>query len=170
MGQYHILANWDKKEWVDPHKIGLGLKQGEQIGNFHASMGDILYLLVAISNGRGGGDVPTEGLEETLGRWAGDRVLVVGDYSEPSDITTIEGLTNPAEQIYRACQEEDPDSEWTDISVMIDHMIVRLWGYEMTGNGWRHRELVDTNTYLGPWESQDKDGTIKTRPDMIIGG
>ena len=29
MGQYHKLINLDKKEFVDPHKLGLGLKQVE---------------------------------------------------------------------------------------------------------------------------------------------
>lgn len=177
MGQYRILANWDKKEWVDPHKIGLGLKQAEQIGAFHASMGDIPYLLVSISNGRGGGDVPTEGLEDILGRWAGDRVLVVGDYSEEGDVNIVgdDGLfINPRKEIYTPCQDRaHPQySEWDDISIMIDHMIEALWGYRMSGGGWRSRKLVQTGTYLGPWKGEIEEDNIQDatmRPNMVIG-
>ncbi len=168
MGQYHILANWDKKEWVNPHVIGLGLKQGEQIGNIHASLGDILYLLVSISNGRGGGDVPTEGLEDMLGRWAGDRVLIAGDYSKVGDVDITYpdgGLINPANDIYRASEESD---KWTDISFAVNLMIEALWGYRMVGGGWQERKLVRTGTYLGPWKGDEQDDGQMVRPDMVI--
>jgi len=56
MGQYHKLVNLDKKEWVDPHQLGCGLKVWEQLAN-HPSTGTALLVLLAGSNGRGGGDL-----------------------------------------------------------------------------------------------------------------
>lgn len=53
MGQYHKLYNIDKKEYVHGHRIDNGLKLMEQCG-FDKSTG--LWLLLANSNGRGGGD------------------------------------------------------------------------------------------------------------------
>ena len=78
MGQYHTLYNLDKKEKVD----GLsGYKLLEQIG-YPKSTSTALFLLIANSNGRGGGDVEDHPL---VGSWAGDRVVVQGDYAEEGD-------------------------------------------------------------------------------------
>jgi hypothetical protein len=81
MGQYHKVYNLDRKEFIHPHKIDCGLKLVEQMG-FRGSTADALFLLVANSNGRGGGDVNDHPM---IGRWAGDRVVVQGDYSEVND-------------------------------------------------------------------------------------
>lgn len=81
MGQYHKLYNLDKKEYVHAHRIGNGLKLLEQCGH-EKSTSTALWLLVANSNGRGSGDA---GSHPFIGRWAGDRVLVQGDYAEPTD-------------------------------------------------------------------------------------
>src|SRR5262245_19533209 len=46
-----------------------------------------LAILLAHSNGRGGGDLHTEQLTDEdnalIGSWAGDRVVVAGDYDDP---------------------------------------------------------------------------------------
>jgi len=78
MGQYHTLYNVDKKQKVD----GLdGYKLLEIVGH-PKSTATALFLLVANSNGRGGGDVENHPL---IGYWAGDRVVVQGDYAEEGD-------------------------------------------------------------------------------------
>jgi len=89
MGQYHHLVNVDKKEVVYPYELGMGAKQREQLG-MPGSMADALYLLVMTSPNRGGGDLP---MTAVSGRWAGDRVLVYGDYTEDSDVPSIPNLT-----------------------------------------------------------------------------
>jgi len=81
MGQYHVLYNTDKKEYVHAHRIDNGLKLLEQVG-FEKSTSTALFLLVANSNGRGGGDANDH---ELIGRWAGDRIVVQGDYAEEGD-------------------------------------------------------------------------------------
>ena len=81
MGQYHVLYNTDKKEYVHAHRIDNGLKLLEQVG-FEKSTSTALFLLVANSNGRGGGDANDH---ELMGRWAGDRIGVQGDYAEEGD-------------------------------------------------------------------------------------
>lgn len=78
MGQYHTLYNVDKKEKVD----GLdGYKLLELVGH-PKSTATALLLLVANSNGRGGGDVENHHL---VGSWSGDRIVVQGDYAEEKD-------------------------------------------------------------------------------------
>ncbi len=100
MGQYHILYNIDKKERVHPHNIDNGAKLYEQVG-FLGSTSTALFALVANSNGRGGGDFPKHPM---VGRWAGDRIVVQGDYAEPGDqgyIPEDEGMiTDISEDVY----------------------------------------------------------------------
>lgn len=88
MGQYHALVNVDKKEVVNPHALGMGAKQYEHTG-FSGSLSDVLYTLVTTSPARGGGDFPKTDIS---GRWVGDRVLVVGDYTQATDFPEFPNL------------------------------------------------------------------------------
>ena len=86
MGQYHKIYNIDKKEMIHPHNIDNGLKQYEQVG-WIGSSSTALFALLCNSNCRGGGDFPEHAF---LGRWAGDRIVIQGDYAEPTDQAYIE--------------------------------------------------------------------------------
>lgn len=100
MGQYHVVVNLDKREYLDAFKLGTGVKLWEQIAN-HPSTGSALLVLLAVSNGRGGGDLDTEEVEgeKVVGRWGGDRIAVVGDYAERTDLPP----EFEAERIYGLC-------------------------------------------------------------------
>ena len=65
MGQYYVIANFDKKEYLHPHKWGNGMKLTEfsYTGN---------YLSTALLN-------------LLKGRWNGDRVYLIGDYADLTD-------------------------------------------------------------------------------------
>lgn len=89
MGQYHKMYNLDKREYVHGHRLDNGLKLMEQCG-WDKSTATALWLLLANSNGRGGGDARKH---EMVGRWAGDRVVVQGDYAQKGD----PGYTDPDE-------------------------------------------------------------------------
>lgn len=127
MGQYHYICNLDKREYLHPHDFGDGLKLMEFGQGSHGAMLG-LALLLAASNGprgRGGGDWhPWDGgpgykgreapmpdnaneLARTIpGRWAADRIAIIGDYYEQSD---FEGIgDNPW---------TDDEGSWTNISV-----------------------------------------------------
>lgn len=83
MGQYHKVYNLDKREFIHAHHIDNGLKLLEQCGpGSSPTTSDAVWLLLANSNGRGGGDAPNHPM---VGRWAGDRLLVQGDYAEAED-------------------------------------------------------------------------------------
>lgn len=134
MGQYHYTANFDRREYLNPHVFGDGLKLME----FGASGGGTmlgLAALLAASNGpdgRGGGDLHPwlggpgyEGreIEQTperaawlmqnmVGRWAGDRIGIVGDYHEPSDAQGLVGEIGTP-------WEDESSLPWTDISELV---------------------------------------------------
>ena len=149
MGQYHYPVNLDKKEFINPHKLGAGLKLWEQIAN-NPGVGAALIILLAASNGRGGGDFDVtqnwHGPERTnmtrsgpmpcdyptiarrtIGRWVGDRVALIGDYCEFRDIP---GDTDPADFW-------NNKHEYTDISEdVVDVLEHELQG-RFEGDGWR---------------------------------
>lgn len=85
MGQYHKVYNIDKKQFIHPHKIDNGLKLVEQIG-FIRSTSTALFLL--LSNTDGDGD--SINMHPMIGKWAGDRVVVQGDYADEKTPSFIE--------------------------------------------------------------------------------
>jgi len=97
MGQYHKVYNIDKKEYFRADF----LKLAEQVGTKTSTTA--LFMLVANSNGRGGGDFRDHDL---IGTWAGDRIVVQGDYAEKGDrgfITDkeIEGYKNISDAVWQ---------------------------------------------------------------------
>jgi hypothetical protein len=91
MGQYFLLANEDKEEFVCPWEVGGLAKFYEWLWNDQARL---LVWLLRRGSETGGGDVEDPAVYQTLGRWAGDRVSLVGDYDES-------GLYQKARERYR---------------------------------------------------------------------
>jgi len=116
MGQYHKLFNLDKKQFVKGHDIDNGLKLMEQVG-FEKCTASALWLLLAASNGRGGGDAKPHKL---VGSWAGDRIAIIGDYAEENDIKGMD-----ASAIYRGESGEDYTNISMDVLDMLNREFVR---------------------------------------------
>jgi len=79
MGQYYLICNIDKKEYLYSHKFGDGLKLLE-FGSSSEGMLTGLTILLADGNNRGGGDLRSE--HPIIGSWAGDRIVIAGDYAD----------------------------------------------------------------------------------------
>ena len=113
MGQYHRVVNLDKHEFIDPWQMGEGAKLLEW-GYGSGTVLTALAILLAVSNGRGGGDFhgnekdPT--LDEWVGRWGGDRIAVVGDYAEDGDLPD----EHHAGAIWTACSNAQDDESIAD--------------------------------------------------------
>jgi hypothetical protein len=103
MGQYYRVVNHDRKEYIDPRYRKLTAIQ--------ANLSGLLPYLLRESDGRGGGDPTVPGSEAKAedgafnekifrekvaerwpneGRWAGDAISVVGDYSDTGLFETVE--------------------------------------------------------------------------------
>lgn len=82
MGQYHIIVNLDKKEYLYPHVFGDGLKLIEFGCSGQGTLTG-LTLLLSDSNGRGGGDFGPLDDNNIIGSWAKNRVVITGDYGDP---------------------------------------------------------------------------------------
>jgi len=76
MGQYFLVVNTDKKEYLMPHDFGSGLKFMEFTVDEGGVMHGLAHLLAQSSDG-----VHIDNPEIT-GRWIGDHVVIVGDYDE----------------------------------------------------------------------------------------
>lgn len=101
MGQYYTIINLTKKEYISPHALNDGAKLLELNNTLTG-----LAVLLANSNGRGGGDLNVHGdyntktrkwsyteeqkeklakVQAVAGRWAGDKIVIQGDYAEKDD-------------------------------------------------------------------------------------
>ena len=85
MGQYFLIVNLDKKEYLHPHKLGHGLKLWEICAN---SCLNVLGFLLRQSNETGGGDIRRD--YTNAGRWSGNRIVVIGDYDKSEQYQTVE--------------------------------------------------------------------------------
>jgi len=136
MGQYWKPVNLDKREYVNPHRLGSGLKLWEQLASHPGTGAALIILTAAMPEQRGGGDLdleenwhgpegkcprhnvspgPTpedypEIARRTIGRWAGDRNAIVGDYAERGDLPP----EDHADLIYDLCQTEEERQETVD--------------------------------------------------------
>jgi hypothetical protein len=97
MGQYYKLVNQDKKEVVVSWDIGGTAKFFEWLYNNQAR---VLVWLLRQSNEWGGGDVQQAEQYQTLGRWAGDRITLVGDYDQSKLYQEADGYHNISHELY----------------------------------------------------------------------
>jgi len=106
MGQYWKVFNLDKKELLHPHRFGDGLKFLEFGFSSGGTMSALAYLLaVPSSMGSGGGDAH---VSEWCGHWIGDRVVIIGDYTEEAEY-----------------QEAYNSEEYKDISLLVRQELVK---------------------------------------------
>lgn len=103
MGQYYMVVDLDKREFLHPHRLGSGLKVWEICAG---NLPRVLAYLLKQSTGQGGGDPRPRDKFPNCGRWAGDRVVIVGDYDE----------TEAFQGLYREVQDKE---FWTEISPFV---------------------------------------------------
>ena len=108
MGQYFIIVNLDKKEYLHPHKFNDGLKLLE-FGCSSCGTLTALTLLLRKSNESGGGDISIE--NDLIGSWAENRIVIIGDYDES--------------KLYNKAQEEYKDISDSILEIMKEADIVR---------------------------------------------
>lgn len=85
MGQYHSVINLDKRAGYSPDSVGSFAKVSEQGESL--TPGAALLLLLSDPNG-----------------WGGERVAIVGDYAEDSD---LENSPFPASELWGRLRESD---------------------------------------------------------------
>lgn len=135
MGQYWRPVNLTKKEFIDPYKLGAGLKLWEQLANTPGVGAALIVLLAVMPERRGGGDLAADPI---IGHWAGDKVVFVGDYSEDGDFKSTPKFST----IYGLCYPEDDEGKprkgaFKDITDDVVRVIERELEGRFVGDGWR---------------------------------
>src|ERR1700693_5998877 len=116
MGQYHRLVCVEAEEGLNPYTFGLGAKEGEQGFSRPGTVNATVALVCAR-----GGNMPADCSQSPLvGRWAGKRVLVQGDYAEDGDIPGWDGP--PLSKLYTAMtpQEERKGDGYEGVPLFTD--------------------------------------------------
>lgn len=160
MGQYWIPVSLTKREFVHPHKLGAGLKLWEQLATHPGTTAALVILTAAMPQSRGGDITDNESADEkVVGRWAGDRIALIGDYAERDDLkpednadliynlcdsedrvwNTIARREESGQQEYAARLQKELDEKgvYTDVSEGVAKVIERELGGHYEGDGWR---------------------------------
>ena len=134
MGQYYKIVNIKKKQYITPHTFG----DGSKLMEFSMSANGVLAglaILLADGNGRGGGDLGSK--NDIVGSWAGDNIVVAGDYADAGKF-----VKEPDQTLY-----ELAGSEGEDISIkVLDALCDDRYFFEefrKGGAGWTSNNEVD---------------------------
>jgi hypothetical protein len=117
MGQYYKIVNLDKKQYMEPWTFDDGAKLLEFGMSAEGTM-TALAILLADGNGRGGGDLNDEP-NPLVGSWAGDRIVISGDYADEGR------FTDDKENLYHISSEQYLDIGPTMLKIMKNHKLVR---------------------------------------------
>lgn len=128
MGQYYKIVNLDKKQFLDTYTFNDGAKLLE-FGCSSEGTLTALAILLADGNGRGGGDLHSN--HPIIGSWAGDRIVVAGDYADEEkflktkDIVKFKmllGDTTP--NLYEFAMEHFEDISDKALAAMLDDRFI----------------------------------------------
>ena len=112
MGQYYKIVNIKKKQYITPHTFGDGAKLME----FSMSASGVLAglaILLADGNGRGGGDLHSE--NDIIGSWAGDNIVIAGDYADAGKFVKEAG-----QNLYEVASNEGEDISVKVLEALFD--------------------------------------------------
>jgi len=168
MGQYWIPVNLDKCEFINPHKLGCGMKLCEQFGTHPGTGAALLILMAAFPESRGGGDPEPD---PVIGRWAGNRIVIIGDYAENSDLKRHRGDL-PASLIYSLCQS--PENWLAQLEYLLENHSEKLKGVgakvlrpftDITDDVCRVIERELNGTFIGEGVGRDFTPNIREKDD-----
>ena len=112
MGQYYKIVNIKKKQYITPHTFGDGAKLMEfSMSRIGVLSG--LAILLADGNGRGGGDLGSD--NPIVGSWAGDNIVIAGDYADPGKFVKEED-----KNLYQVAINEGEDISLKVLDALFD--------------------------------------------------
>lgn len=138
MGQYFVICNLDKREFLTPSDFGHGSKLGE-IGLSGGGALAGLCLLLALSGSSWYTGTPIHG------RWAGDRIAIMGDYYQG----TVGGIAWSEDYDAMVAAQDDG---WVDISAHVIAVLNDDWELALPHPSGASRSMLHS------------DGTITTSP------
>lgn len=132
MGQYYKVVNTTKKQVMKPHSFGSGAKLME-FSSDRMSIMQGLAILLADGNGRGGGDLRSE--NPLVGSWAGDSIVIAGDYADEGKFVQDEKVN-----LYREA------NDYEDISFKVIEVLCEdSWWKQDYYENWESQGFSDWN-------------------------
>jgi len=134
MGQYYKIVNIKKKQYITPHTFGDGAKLME----FSMSASGVLAglaILLADGNGRGGGDLHSK--NDIIGSWAGDNIVVAGDYADAGKF-----VKEPEHTLYEVASSEGEDISVKVLEALFDDQYF-FSEFRKNRAGWSTDDAID---------------------------
>jgi RNA binding exosome subunit len=134
MGQYYKIVNIKKKQYISPYIFGDGAKLME----FSMSASGVLAglsILLADGNGRGGGDLHSE--NDIVGSWAGDNIVIAGDYADSGKFVKEIG-----QNLYEVASNEGEDISIKVLDALFDDQYF-FSEFRKNRAGWSNNSEVD---------------------------
>ena len=134
MGQYYKIVNIKKKQYISPYIFG----DGSKLMEFSMSANGVLAglaILLADGNGRGGGDLHSE--NDIIGSWAGDNIVIAGDYAD-----TGKFVKEPAQTLYEVASSEGEDISVKVLDALFDDQYF-FSEFRKNRAGWSNNSEVD---------------------------
>ena len=134
MGQYYKIVNIKKKQYIKPDTFG----DGSKLMEFSMSASGVLAglaILLADGNGRGGGDLHSE--NDIVGSWAGDNIVIAGDYADAGKFVKEAG-----QNLYEVASNEGEDISVKVLEALFDD---KYFFSEFRKNraGWSTNDAID---------------------------
>jgi hypothetical protein len=134
MGQYYKIVNIKKKQYITPHIFG----DGSKLMEFSMSANGVLAglaILLADGNGRGGGDLHSE--NDIVGSWAGDNIVIAGDYADAGKF-----VKEPEQTLYEVAGSEGEDVSIKVLDALFDDSYY-FSEFRKNRAGWTSNNEVD---------------------------
>ena len=134
MGQYYKIVNIKKKQYITPHTFG----DGSKLMEFSMSANGVLAglaILLADGNGRGGGDLHSE--NDIVGSWAGDNIVIAGDYADAGKF-----VKEPDQTLYEVASNEGEDISLKVLDALFDDSYY-FSEFRKNRAGWTSNNEVD---------------------------
>jgi len=101
LAQHYLLVNTSKRQYLSPGAF----RDGEALMEFGpSSYGVMLGLAILLADGNDRGDGDLHSKSPIVGSWAGDPIVVAGDYADEGRFVSVELLS-----MYRHHVAKDPE-------------------------------------------------------------
>jgi hypothetical protein len=145
MGQYFIIVNPAKRQYIDAIRFNENIKASGILYGYHATA--VAFLVCNIEQVRDEWGRPTYEGVELAGSWCGDHIFVVGDDQGKADEFGIKTSTeqNPERNLHLMANEEFEDISYKAIALICNaHEEIAEDIVKRAASGYSpDRELVD---------------------------
>ena len=128
MGQYFLVVNTDKKQYIDAWKFGEGVADLQAVSGYHAQA--VALLMCRMNEVRDTADT-------LLGSWSGDNVIAAAEYASPE-----ENGDSAERNLYKTARDEFEDISYKALAMLCDTHEPVCWELAEKASTRRHERLI----------------------------